>query len=146
VAGVIGGDRAGEVTGGDERTDRRDRVVSGRATREREGAANGCGRAISGGGRSVARGRARGRWVVWAVSGGGVRARGRERSAQLRGGIFSFFLFLFLFYFLFLKPFSLLTKIHINFLDVQNEILYVKCYKKSWCMHMMNEMFHEMGS
>jgi hypothetical protein len=84
-----------------------------RREREREGAADVWGWATSGGGRSVARRRARGRWVAWAVSWGGVRTRGRERSEGLgqirpsREGGFSFFLFLFLFYFLFLKPFFL---------------------------------------
>jgi hypothetical protein len=102
--------------------------LSAEERREREGATDGWGRAISG--------RERGR---------GAGAREREECPTERGD-FLFFLFLFLFYFLFLKPFSLLTKNHINFLDVQNEILYVKCYKKSWCMHMMNEMFHEMRS
>jgi hypothetical protein len=29
-----------------------------------------------------------------------------------------------------------------NFLGAKNKILYVKCYKKSWCMHMMNIMLH----
>jgi hypothetical protein len=71
-----------------------------------------------------------------AASGGVVRAREREGGkelapdlAQPRGKGFPFFLFfLFLFSFLFLKLFFLLKKILINFLGVQNEIFYVKCY------------------
>jgi hypothetical protein len=72
VAGVIGGNRAGEVTGGDERTDGRVRVVSGGATREREGTTDRWGRAISGGGRSVTRGR----WAVWAGRGSATHGSG----------------------------------------------------------------------
>jgi hypothetical protein len=81
--------------------------------------ADGWGQAVSGGGKSVARGR----WAAWAVSGGGVRARGREG-----GRDFLFILFLILLYFLFLNPSFLQTKIPLNFLGVQNEIFYVKCY------------------
>jgi hypothetical protein len=73
---------------------------------EREGVAGGWDRAVSGGGKRAARGRARGRWAAWAVSGGrgaGVRERGGTwaRSGPAEGGFsfsFSFsisFLFLF---------------------------------------------------
>jgi hypothetical protein len=70
---VIGGDRAGEVTGGDERTDGRAQVVSGRATREGKSAADEWGRPVSGGGGAA-----------------GGRAGDGPRLAQPRGGDFPF--------------------------------------------------------
>jgi hypothetical protein len=80
----------------------------------------------------------------WAESGGGARARegggdGGSESAQPRRGrgIFLFFLFSLFF---FLNSFSPVSKYSFMFSRCQNEILYVKCYKKSWCMHMVNEM------
>jgi hypothetical protein len=95
---VIGGDRAGEVTGGDEESDGRARVASRRAMREkeRECAADGWGRPVSGGG------------CAGGCTGNGPRGPGGERgtrgrgekvgpdSAQPGGEIF-LFLFLFLF-------------------------------------------------
>jgi hypothetical protein len=81
-----------------------------------------------------------------------VRARGREGEGVWAGfgpteeGEISFFLIPFISYFYFLNPVFFETKILIHFLGVQNEIFYVKCYKKSWCMHMMSRLLHEMRS
>jgi hypothetical protein len=50
--------------------------------------------------------------------------------------------FLFLFLFFISISISLLNNNSPNLLGAKNKILYVRCYKKSWCMHMMNEMFH----
>jgi hypothetical protein len=103
---VIGGDRVGEVMCGDEGSDGRAGVVSGRATRERGNA-----QLTGGAGRSAGeeaqrqRGRARGEWAVWA--GRGARCA-RERREGLAGfgpiGLerFSFFFFYFYFYFFYL--------------------------------------------
>jgi hypothetical protein len=95
----------------------------------------------------------RGARKVGRVGGGGEEARAREREggvgpdpAQPRGDFLFLFLFLFLSYLHFLNSFFPLNKYSYNSLGVQNEILYVKCYKKSWCMHMMSKMLHEMGS
>jgi hypothetical protein len=70
----------------------------------------------------------------WAESGGGTRARARERgekrgleSAQPRRGRSFPFSFYFLFFF-FLNSFSPLYKYSFMFPRCQNEILYVKCY------------------
>ena len=74
---------------------------------EREGVAGGWDRAVSGGGKRATRGRARGRWAAWAVS-GGRGAGARERGGDLgqirpsRGG----FSFSFSFSISFLFPFS----------------------------------------
>jgi hypothetical protein len=78
----------------------------------------------------------RGRWVAWAGRGGARRAGERERergglgpdSAQPKGVLF-FFYFYFFPISISLIPFSFKQKTY-NFLGVQNEILYVKCYKK----------------
>jgi hypothetical protein len=87
---VIGGDRAGEVTGGDEESDGRARVASRRAMREkeRECAADGWGRPVSGGG------------CAGGCTGNGPRGLGRIRPN--RGERFSFFFFFFYFYFFYL--------------------------------------------
>jgi hypothetical protein len=111
---VIDGDCTGEVTGGDNGSDERARVASGRATRERErrGAADGWGQDVSGGRRRAAMGRRRE---------GSVGAHARERrpgpeAAQPRGvsfSLFSFFLFFFFsisyFLFLFLTSISFIS-------------------------------------
>jgi hypothetical protein len=91
---VIDGDCAGEVTGGDDRSDGRARVASGRAMRER-GAADGWGRDVRGGRGRTAMGRL-GRGREWSA---GARVRERRpgpEAAQPRGvsfSLFSFFLF-----------------------------------------------------
>jgi hypothetical protein len=72
-------------------------------------------------------GHERGRSVGARERGGGGNL-GQNRPNREGGRDFPFFLFLILFYFLFLNPFFLQTKIPINFLGVQNEIFYVKCY------------------
>jgi hypothetical protein len=79
------------------------------------GAADGWGRAVSGGGKSVACGWVHGRWVAWAVSGREARARGREGETWARIGPAEregfFFVFRFSFsLFFFLTPFSFKQK------------------------------------
>ena len=94
------------------------------------GAADGWVRAVSGGGKSVARGRARERWVAWVMSGGGRTGEGLGRIRPSRGGI-SLFFFFYLYFFSIsfsLIPFPFKQKFIKNFLGVQNEIFYVKCY------------------
>jgi hypothetical protein len=94
--------------------------------------ADGWGQAVNGGGKGVARGRVRGRWAAWAMGGGrGASARDRGRKTWARigpaegEGISPFFSFSISFS---LTPFSFKQKNYINFLGVQNEIFYVKCY------------------
>jgi hypothetical protein len=115
--------------------------------KSRAGAADGWGRLVSG--REGAR-REHGR--AWRMGRAGPRAgggeeRGREREGEKvgqnwpsRGGgeEFSFFFLFSLFFFL--NSFSPLSKYSFMFSRCPKEILYVKCYYKSWCMHMVNEM------
>jgi hypothetical protein len=70
----------------------------------------------------------------------GERERGLGQIRSSRGGDF-LFLFLFSPISISLIPF-LSNNNSPNFLGAKNKILYVKCYKKSWCMHMMNIMLH----
>jgi hypothetical protein len=78
--GVIGGDRTSEVTGGDEGSNGRAGVVSGRATRERGNAqlTGGAGRSAGEEAR-LQRRRARGEWAAWA-------RRGARRVRERREG------------------------------------------------------------
>jgi hypothetical protein len=119
---VIGGDRASEVTGGDERTDGWAQVVSGRATREGKSAADEWGRPVSGGG-GAAPTRA-GAWGMGRVGRAGSVARGGEerrlgRIWHSRGGG-EIFLFLFLFLFLLSPFFSFEQIFSYIFLGVKN--------------------------
>jgi hypothetical protein len=126
---VIGGDRAGEVTGGDERTDGRARVVRGRATREieREGMADGRGRPVSGRG-GAAQARA-GAWGMGRVGRAGNVARGGEerRLSRIRpsreGGKEIFF-----FYFCFYFSFSLI------FFSFEQIFIYISWVPKKYSM------------
>jgi hypothetical protein len=118
---VIGGDRAGELTGRDERTDGRARVVSGRATREGKSAADEWGRPVSEEEARRQRGRAHGKWVAWAGQGAwhaGKRREGWARFDPTEGGDFLLF-FLFLFLFL-LSPLSFEQIFSYIFLGVKN--------------------------
>jgi hypothetical protein len=70
------------------------------------GTTDGWGRAVNGGGKSVACGRASGRWAAWVVSEAEARARGREggnlglnRPSREGRVVFFFFPFSFLFSF-----------------------------------------------
>jgi hypothetical protein len=90
---------------------------------------------------------ARGGWAALGRERGEGEERGREREGEKvgqnwpsRGGgeEFSFFFLFSLFFFL--NSFSPLSKYSFMFSRCPKEILYVKCYYKSWCMHMVNEM------
>jgi hypothetical protein len=151
---VAGGDRADsrsrarererELTGGACLPER------GRSRGRKDGRTDGWGQADSER-RGTTRARAGVREMGRVGRAGETRRAGEtERvgpdSAQPRGEKIYFFLFLFLFlflsYFYFLDPFFLLNNKSSNFLGAKNKLLYVKCYKKSWCMHMIDKMLH----
>jgi hypothetical protein len=137
-----------------ERANERDWVFSEMAGAREKGRARltgGVGRSVGEGWSWRAGGRAEGgpRGPGGGRGSAGARERGGEDLGQIRPSQRGISLFFFFFYFfpisISLIPFPL-NKYSYNSLGDQNEILYVKCYKKSWCMHMMSKMLHEMGS
>jgi hypothetical protein len=116
--GAVGGDRIGEVMGGDERADGWGLFARGRAiASEQGGAADGWGQPVSGRGRRGMSGSRRGGWAE--SEGGETRARegvGRNRPSRGGGKGFPFLFSLFLFS---LIPFLFYTNIYLCFLGAK---------------------------
>jgi hypothetical protein len=149
AGGQVMARRCGGAVAGDDSVNSRSRArervrADDRGPLAREGEREGKGRArLTSGARLTARGRG-----VWRKR-GPTREVGHAEEARHAGGRESWagfgpteggFLFLFLFFISI--SISLLNNNSPNLLGAKNKILYVRCYKKSWCMHMMNEMFH----